>query len=72
MEIQRTVRKFKGIGINGDQVMDDPMPSGSVEDARRLLAVSHPKLTNAAIEGPEMQPDGTQLYTLRPAVGTKG
>ena len=71
MHTEKLIRKFTSPTINAGRPLDDPMPEGSLEEVRRLLAVSSPSLTNAAIEEPELR-GHVQLYTLRPAVGTKG
>ena len=71
MEANVVVRTFVYADLNGGQPMNDPNPSGTPDDVRKLLAVNTPSLTNATIEGPEVE-GNVHKYTFRRAVGTKG
>lgn len=71
MEAQVIKRLFVYDDLNGGKPVADPMPGGTPDDVRKLLAVQTPSLTNATIEGPEVS-GAVHTYRFRRAVGTKG
>lgn len=51
--------------------LPDPNPSLSIEQARDVLAATHPELATAAIDGPKVEGD-KHTFTFIKSVGTKG
>jgi PRTRC genetic system protein C len=49
----------------------DPAPDASVADVQRMLSVGYPELTNATVDGPNME-SGVAVYTFTTKVGSKG
>jgi PRTRC genetic system protein C len=68
MEAKPLIREFHYQGTN----LPDPNPSLTVDQARDILATSHPELATAAIDGPVTKEGGKQVYTFIRSVGTKG
>lgn len=71
MDSVKTTRMFVSDDLNGGRPVTDPLPGGTPEDVKALLAMQVPSLTNATIEGPEIR-GHVHTYRLRRAVGTKG
>lgn len=67
MEVQQLTREFTFNGIK----LADPGAALSVDQVKDFYASVYPDITNAEIEGPEVQGD-KHVYTFRRAVGTKG
>ena len=59
------VFKFNGM------VLSDPNPNMSVSEVCKFYAMQYPELTNANIEGPEVNGDEV-VYTFGKSLGTKG
>ncbi len=57
--------------FNGTK-LPDPNPQLNAEQVRDVLSASHPELTNAAMDGPDVKPNGEHHYTFVKSVGTKG
>lgn len=61
------------IEVDGKKItLEDPNPSMSPDEVRKLYAGKYPHITTSAIEGPKVKDSDTAVYTFGTKVGTKG
>ena len=70
LNVQDLPRRFK---LPNGQIVDDPMPQGTLRQVRDLLATGCPELATATPEpeGPVLK-DGAREYEWKRAIATKG
>lgn len=71
MELTRAKRRF--VIVAGDKriVEADPIPGGTVLEAKKILSGKHPSITNSSINAPT-EKDGFLEYEFSSVAGTKG
>jgi len=57
--------------IYNGATLEDPDPSKTPDEVRKIYAGAYPALTNASIVGPKTQ-GGETTYEFKASVGTKG
>lgn len=67
LQTSSTTRKF----IFNSQELTDPGVHMTPRQVAEFHASKYPELTTAGIDGP-VTADGTETYTFRKAIGTKG
>ena len=71
MELTRAIRKFRIVGNKPNTLLDDPIPGGTVLEAKKILAGQYPTITNSAINGP-IEENGVLIYEFTSVAATKG
>lgn len=66
-----TVATLKREFVYGNQVLQDPNPSLSIDQVRDALTVAYPEIATAALAGPEIT-ESAMRYTFTRAIGSKG
>jgi PRTRC genetic system protein C len=67
MTVTEVTRLFK----IRDKILPDPLPTGTLEDVRRVFQSQFPEITTADLSGPIV--DGATLtYEFATKIGTKG
>lgn len=71
MELQRAKRRFIVIVGEKRNVENDPIPGGTVLEAKKILSGKYPSITNSSINAPT-EKDGFLEYEFSSVAGTKG
>jgi PRTRC genetic system protein C len=66
-----TVSALRREFVYGNQVLQDPNPSLSIDQVRDALTVAYPEIATAALAGPEIT-DNAMRFTFTRAIGSKG
>ena len=72
MALERAKRVFIIETSGGRITEDDPIPGGSVLEAKKILSGKHPSITNAVAEGPNRNDKGELEYVFAGIAGGKG
>lgn len=72
MEKIKIEREFVYKKNNNDIKLADPSETMTPGDVLNFYSGTYPELINARVEGPVINKDGKQVYTIKTTVGTKG